>query len=123
MREIKFRAWNIVDEKMRVVLKIDFDIKLVWLDKYVKGERRPYWLEFKDVELMQYTGLKDKNGKEIYEGDIARTPFGIGQVFDRLGCWFVELQKELGYFPPFDIEVIGNVYENPDLIKEDENEI
>ena len=123
MREIKFRAWNIVDEKMRVVLKIDFDIKLVWLDKYVKGERRPYWLEFKDVELMQYTGLKDKNGKEIYEGDIARTPFGIGQVFDRLGCWFVELQKELGYFSSSDIEVIGNIYENSDLIKEDKNEI
>ena len=73
---------------------------------------------FPDVILMQYTGLKDKNGKEIYEGDVVKTSLGIGKVCMRLGCWFIEMQKELGYFHTDEIEVIGNIYENPELLKE-----
>ena len=99
MREIKFRAWDKSKKKIVDVVMIDFSKNISM------------------VELMQFTGLYDKNGKEIYEGDIVETPFGIGRVFDRLGCWFVETQKELGYFASCDLEVIGNLYENPELLE------
>jgi len=69
-----------------------------------------------DTIVMQYTGLKDKNNKEIYEGDVVKTPIGTGMVFDRLGCWFIEGQKELGYFHSYELEVVGNIYENPELL-------
>jgi len=128
MREIKFRAWDIVDEVMREVLKIDFDLKVVWLLKYVNGEKRAYELEFKDIELMQLTGLHDKNGKGIYEGDRMQIQQGyykalrnrdieLEVVFNH-GSFVLKNDK---FETPIDTtgEVIGNIYENPELLKED----
>ena len=117
MREIKFRAWD-TEERRWVHSNLMFDCQ--GLKYWGFGYSDPMPIEEKErYILMQYTGLKDKNDKEIYEGDRVRIANQrTGQVFERLGCWFVELGKELGYYPTQDIEIIGNIYENPGLLSE-----
>lgn len=111
MREIKFRAWNGVE------MSEPFDLN--------KGDPDTFPL---GLPLMQYTGLEDKNGKEIYEGDIIRlqplweasvVEFGhqdIGHDFQGIG--FYTREKNGGQFNLFaneETEVIGNIYSNPEL--------
>lgn len=74
----------------------------------------------------QFTGLHDKNGKEVYEGDVIRHGFnffGIGKVvFDECGFYFESLDSEImndGYIAlNNECEVIGNIYENPELMEQ-----
>ena len=128
MREIKFRAWDKEKKIIGNVLGIDILHKEI----FFSNENVDCYehTDFKDIELMQYTGLKDKNNKEIYEGDIVklRTNHGIGVVknYDEWGAFVVEYIKPrplavLGtnYYKE-DIEVIGNIYENPELLGEKE---
>jgi len=120
MREIKFRAWDILDKKMRK----DVDL---WEIQY--GDIFPHTPDQRCFELMQYTGLKDKNGKEIYEGDIidrfvvtycGDQQEGLGMTVgwylqrDDFESWIELISKcnenEDNY------EVTGNIYENPELL-------
>lgn len=129
----KFRAWDDWRKRMSIVDRIYIDTKGVRLyDDF--GE---YWRDFRDVILMQSTGLKDRNGQEIFEGDIIRTSaygcivgFGEYTYFEdentpttEIGFYLSFLNVKPATYAPFDkyywdnCEVIGNIYENElDLI-------
>ena len=126
MREIKFRAWDIQTESMRDVLVIDWVNELIDLSSGII-ERRPH-----EVILMQYTGLKDKNGVEICEGDIVETVYN-GEVFAGVVVYDLsevdfkvtdgkeKYGRNFQYLAGNDEnEVIGNRYENPELLEEDQ---
>lgn len=126
-REIKFRAWNKKDKVMVDVAAMNFGPSGLWslIEDADDAE-----LQLADnYELMQYTGLKDKNGREIYEGDIVRTGEDnigdpdptIGQVIMREGSWLIENEKkqeEIGLFSEITSrEVIGNIFEDNQLLE------
>ncbi|EAC6652944.1 TPA: hypothetical protein H9238_002933 [Listeria monocytogenes] len=85
------------------------------------------WYSFDDVVLMQYTGLKDKNGKKIFEGDIVNCKFfdrmvgDIAGVINFIDCvWAVSDFKNKRLYQLIDvdnIEIIGNIHENPELLE------
>lgn len=109
-REIKFRAWDEVSEKI-----------LNWNDFLDTNMKNTFIApESTGLILMQYTGLDDKNGKEIYEGDIAKYENMIGKIMFFNGSFilsdFEETEEwELGVINA-EIEVIGNIYENRELL-------
>lgn len=129
MREIKFRAWLKEEKKMVNVETIDFtDKSIQYLEKneFINA----YLLRrmiFDDIELMQYTGLKDKNGKEIYEGDIL---FFRDENMKYVVVWqdaafiikSIEIRKyseKMCWLDDTEIccEIVGNIYENKKLLE------
>ena len=127
MRESKFRAWVKDRKEIFEVILINYVTKKVtYLFERVGDLLNIRHEKFNDTELMQYTGLKDKNGKEIYEGDIVklRANHGIGVVkyYDEWGAFVVEYIKPrqlavlgMNYYKE-DIEILGNIYENSELL-------
>ena len=109
MREIKIRVW---DGKY-----MDYNPECIFSDNVDINEQLS---SFND--LMQDTGLKDKNGKEIYEGDVCRVDYTdgweLGVVEYEKGTYYL-IYKSLGMNHD-KIEVVGNIYENPELLEEDE---
>ena len=131
MKIIKFRAWDKTRKKMKYFETIN-DLSLYFMDN----------ANLSKIGLMQFTGLKDKNGKEIYERDIVQT--GVGgkltsgikrkadvRWFHRTGQWCIFLptsfmmitstsleMRPFGLWQ-FECEVIGNIYENPELLEGD----
>jgi uncharacterized phage protein (TIGR01671 family) len=125
MREIKFRAWDKLDNEMHCA---DDDIFIITssgiagdfdLDYFCGKADGVKFVRDDDLILMQYTGLKDKNGKEIYEGDVLENKWGqkskleYGEFYDS-GIYVSGFGISIC---PEESEVIGNIYENPELIK------
>lgn len=123
MREIKFRAWFGEEHKMIPFDELHIELEngeyTVWYS--LDGDSIQDGLCVEDFNIMQYTGLKDKNGKEIYEGDIVRLPededykyYSIIYSKNRLGF---TLSNGCGFGLSYGIEVVGNIYENPELLE------
>lgn len=129
MKEIKFRAWNKLANKMYSHKKLEEMLVNLTKNDFIAGIFLPL---NSDNEIMQYTGLNDKNGNEIYEGDILKgtTKGNSDEIlaityvkWDR-GQFdlFTEMTSDswedalFNYMQFFDVEVMGNIYENPELL-------
>ncbi len=143
MREIKFRAWIKTWGMMGAVYNIEWGQNLddettgiisIAADDLGDVDTFPHNYSPEEVELLEYTGLKDKNGKEIYEGDILQT-FPLQDIrFEVVSEWNTDetawgwglkvySPKKFVYAMDKSVdrmEIIGNIYKNPELMERDE---
>lgn len=127
----KFRAWDKETQTMLDVPLIDFKKNVLVGEHWEFGEI--IFINFDDIHLMQSTGLFDKNGKEIFEGDILKVANNDSSWFevvkyDHEKAMFISKEVNLKYEVPetplydlfspylFKVEVIGNIWENRDLL-------
>lgn len=137
--KIKFRVWDKINNRMifkpkknaTIIPVLDFNGNLGVMDTYKNWQWHGIVPE-NEYELMLFTGILDKNEREIYEGDILKdTDNEIYYVDFIRGCFYLKTRYEkngewLEWLPmseidrladPVDFEIVGNIYENPELLK------
>lgn len=135
MRDIKFRAWYKPYKQMCQVESLRFDGNGVYTAVLIE---EPFYdrrlVEADEIVIEQYTGLKDKNGREIYEGDIifqkplSKNSIGwVGKIIFKQGAFMAEVYERgkivmylflSDFNPEKTSEVIGNTHKNPELVEE-----
>lgn len=137
-REIKFRVWDKYKKQMYPISSIDYDIFSQEIRIIAVGHRNGMCTSYNKnhnsekcditaLELMQYTGLHDKNGKEIYEGDIVvdKEDEVMGEITwnEEEASFYFSILYENGTYEEEKLndwasvlEVIGNIYDNPELL-------
>ncbi|WBF82086.1 hypothetical protein [Mammaliicoccus virus vB_MscM-PMS2] len=126
----KFRAWDKFEKEMLDVHGINYDADGVWTKEMIDDESDGEFIHFSDIELLQSTGLFDKNGTEIYEGDIVKHDpvpnlFISNAYFEiiqaRSGEWRMDsyMGGQVLAFSNHEVEVVGNKFEHPNLLEGD----
>lgn len=119
MNDINFRAWLKDEQKMVEVTSLNLTTKRIMYDIYKMKS-------FDEIILMQSTGLKDKNGKDVYDGDIVNAFDGDNYYLNccigyNKGVFYLYKPYHPHFYVLFnklqEIEVIGNIYENKELVE------
>ena len=124
MREFKMKAWLKKEKKMVAIIGIDLNYQYIRYSDDGNLFKDDYKIaEFKDIELLQFTGAKDKAGQEVYEADVIKFNDGIDDIYglisyddeDAVYCVSYENVTEHLSNMAGDFEIVGNIFENPNL--------
>ena len=119
----KFRAWDKETKTMIEVSLINFEEHLILGGYWEFGQTES--IKFDEIELMQSTGIKDENDKEIFEGDILKSNKYITSVFYERGAYCVKFRRTpnttvtmnvISFIEKYKTKIIGNIWEDGDLI-------
>ena len=124
MKEFKMKAWLKKEKKMVAIIGIDFNYEYIRYTEDGNLFNENYkTVAFKDIELLQFSGAKDKAGQELYEADVIRFNDGIDDIYglisyddeDAVYCVSYENVTEHLSNMAGDFEIVGNIFENPNL--------
>lgn len=124
MKEFKMKAWLKKEKKIVAIIGIDFNYEYIRYTEDGNLFNENYkTAAFKDIELLQFTGAKDKAGQEVYEADVIKFNDGIDDIYglisyddeDAVYCVSYENVTEHLSNMAGDFEIVGNIFENPDL--------
>ena len=124
MKEFKMKAWLKKEKKMVAIIGIDFNYEYIRYtedDNLFNSDYKT--AEFKDIELLQFSGVKDNGGQELYEADVIKFNDGIDDIYglisydDEDGTYRVSYENITEHLSERegDFEIVGNIFENPDL--------
>ena len=127
MKEFKMKAWLKKENKMVAIIGIDLNYQYIRYTDDGNLFKDDYKIaDFKDIELLQFTGTKDKAGQELYEADVILFNDGIDDIYglisydDDEGTYRVSYENITEHLSERegDFEIVGNIFENPQLYEQ-----